>query len=330
MSKLTIPTARETKIIAESSKAFRPCDGFAGIDGSDSTLIALLTRASVQLFETMFTLNNLVQKAQSLIDPSLSPVSAGSDKQPSKATLFRYQFRLPDCESPLHEITAELTIPLPYKSSSSGSNDPEKSSGRIQGNVYVGKLHLSEKYLCFSTQVTSFHSSASLQASTAFTGQTHGAGPSGNGFTLPLCAIRKVERLPTQNALFALAMTTWNGSVGSKEQGRNETHRFTLQLAGSRQSCDHFCDGLKKGLRNGMKQVENLRNVVNGCYSEYLLAGSATKSKDVEKATTANEPPEAGLGMIFKYPGDPRKLRDRSKMRLWGEYFRGKTSIPTD
>jgi hypothetical protein len=28
--------------------------------------------------------------------------------------------------------------------------------------------------------------------------------------------------------------------------------------------------------------------------------------------------------MLFRYPGDARKLRDRSKMRLWGEYFRGK------
>jgi hypothetical protein len=33
-------------------------------------------------------------------------------------------------------------------------------------------------------------------------------------------------------------------------------------------------------------------------------------------------PPDAGLGMLFKYPGDAKKLRDRSKMRLWGEYLR--------
>lgn len=33
-------------------------------------------------------------------------------------------------------------------------------------------------------------------------------------------------------------------------------------------------------------------------------------------------PPDAGLGMIFRYPGDPKKLRDRAKMRLWAEYLR--------
>ena len=279
----------------------------------------------------MFNLNNLVQKAQSLIDPSLSPISNNADKRPSKATLFRYQFRLPDAESPLYEITAELTVPLPYKSSSDHSDSSEHGSSHIQGNVYAGKLHLSDNFLCFSTQATSFHPSASLQASIAFTGQTHGAGPAGNGFTLPLCAVRKVERLPTQNALCALAITTWNGNTaGLKDQGyRNDMQRFTLQLAGSRQACDRFCDGLKKGLRNGIKQVDNLRTVVNDCYSEYLLSGTGSKSKELIATDVNREPPEAGLGTIFKYPGDPRKLRDRSKMRLWGEYFRGPHRLPS-
>ena len=271
----------------------------------------------------MFNLNSLVQKAQSFIDPSLSPISSSTDKKISKATLFRHQFRLPDTESPLHEITAELTVPLPYKSQSSSATDTEKGSSRIQGNIYAGKLHLSDNYLCFTTQATSFHPSASLHASSAFTGLTHGAGPAGNGFTLPLCAVRKVERLPTQNALFALALTSWNGTAGPKEHGKNDTQRFTIQLAGSRQACDRFCDGLKKGLRNGVKQVENLRTVVHGCYSEYMLSAASSKAKDPNAAAIARESPDVGLGMTFKFPGDPRKLRDRSKMRLWNEYFRG-------
>jgi TBC1 domain family member 8/9 len=267
----------------------------------------------------MFNLNNLVQRAQSFIDPSLSPLSGSSEKKPSKATLFRQQFRLPEAESPLYEITAELTVPLPYKSSS--DHGGIKDDNQIQGNIYAGKLHLSDNYLCFSTQTTSFLASASLQASSAFTGQTHGAGPSGNGFTLPLCAVRKVERLPTHNALCALALTTWTGSAyHAKDQ--NDMQRFTIQLAGSRQACDRFCDGLKKGLRNGVKQLDNLRTVVGDCYSEFLLSGSQTKGKE-DDHEAPKEPPEAGLGMVFKYPGDPRKLRDRSKMRLWGEYFRG-------
>lgn len=53
--------------------------------------------------------------------------------------------------------------------------------------------------------------------------------------------------------------------------------------------------------------------MIGECYSEYLLRGDDKKP---------GNPPDAGLGMIFRYPGDPKKLRDRAKMRLWGEYLR--------
>jgi hypothetical protein len=269
----------------------------------------------------MFNLNSLVQKAQNFIDPALS--STG-DKNPSKASLFRHQFRLPDSENPLAEIAAQLTIPLPYKSSGASSSFSEDKRG-VGGNVYAGRIHLSDNYLCFSTQVTSFLSGVSFQASNGFTGQTYGAGPAGNGFTLPLCAIRKVERLPAQNVMFALAITTWSGSTNSYSTAvKSETQRFTLHFEGSRQQCDRFCDGLKKRLRNAVKQVESFKAVVNECYSEYLLSGLAARAQDGSKATPHREPPDAGLGMIFKYPGDSKKLRDGPKMRLWGEYLRGK------
>ena len=34
------------------------------------------------------------------------------------------------------------------------------------------------------------------------------------------------------------------------------------------------------------------------------------------------ERPPSGLGGRYRYPGDPKKLRDKSKMRLWAEYLR--------
>lgn len=75
-----------------------------------------------------------------------------------------------------------------------------------------------------------------------------------------------------------------------------------------------------------MKEVDSLRTVVSDCYSEYLLSGAKGKGQDGNEADT-RQPPDAGLGLIFRYPGDARKLRDRSKMRLWGEYFRGKKTF---
>lgn len=262
----------------------------------------------------MLNLSGFVQKAQQLLDPTQGLNLTESDKNPSKASLFQNQFRLPASQHPLYEITAELTIPP--SNATQGDKDHER------GYHYVGKLHLSESYLCFSTTATSFLRSASTSTSSAFTGQTQGSGPSGNGFTFPLCAIRRVERLHSQNFQFALAITTWNGATqdsardrtdASKDRKDGREQRITIQLAGQRQACERFCDGLKKGLRAGVGSVSKLKKVVSECYSEYLLRPEDRKS---------DSPPDAGLGILFRYPGDPKKLRDRAKMRLWAEYLR--------
>lgn len=263
----------------------------------------------------MWNISSFVQKAQELLDPTQGLNLTQSDKNPSKATLFQHQFRLPSTQHPLYEIAAELTIPP--------SNVAQGEKTADMGWHYVGRLHLSEAFICFSTTSSSFLQSASTSSSSVFTGQTHGGGPSGNGFTFPLCAIRKVERLNSQNYQFALAITTWNGLLhesGNKDktaskEGKSQVReqRITVQLAGSRQACERFCDGLKKGLRAGVGNVAKLRRVVAECYSEYLL-----RPEDQKEASV----PDAGLGLQFRYPGDPKKLRDRAKMRLWAEYLR--------
>lgn len=230
----------------------------------------------------MFT--NLLAKAASFItEPAPTPPSASSSR-PTKTTLFRNHFRLPDSQSPLQEITCELTLP--------------------SGDHYAGKLYLSDSFLCFSPNPPSSTSAASATA--------------GVGFTLPLCAIRRVERLHSRSYMFALAITTWHGvaAPGGKEE------RITLQFVGMRNTCEAFCDRLKRGLRTQMGEVRNLRLLVDSCYSEYLLG--EVGREEVGGKRKEREPPDAGLGMLFKYPGDARKLRDRSKMRLWAEYLRGR------
>ena len=277
----------------------------------------------------MMQWSSIMQKAQSLIDPANFnlPALTSSDRNPSKASLFRQQFRLPDSQNPLQEITAELTLPVPH---AAANRDRSRDFDRA-GNRYAGRLHLSERFICFSTQPTSFAPSSTQSAATSWTGQTHGSGPYGNGFTLPLCCIRRVERLNTSSHVFSLALTTWNGALGKQQEPNHVPQRFTIQLVGSQQACERFCDGLKKGLRDCMKDIENLRVVVNDCYSEYLLSGAKSKTqegKDSNNNADVRQPPDAGLGMLFRYPGDARKLRDRSKMRLWGEYFRGMVYSP--
>ena len=304
----------------------------------------------------MFNLQSFVQKAQTFIDSNVTPLNLTSDNRPSKAALFRHQFRLPDTQNPLYEITGEFSLPAKtgpsLKAQGAQRNWDKQSWDRGGGTHYVGRLHLSEQFLCFSTQNTSFVSSATTSASSAFTGQTQGAGPAGNGFTLPLCAVRRVERLHSQSYMFALSISTWNGFPSPAETNTKTSTqggktvpaapKLVIQLAGSRQQCERFCDGLKKGLREGMREVETMRKSVGECYSEYMLASEARRRSKLEKEKGAMDkdekgdtvgkedepvddelkPPDAGLGMIFRYPGDARKLRDKGKMRLWYEYMR--------
>lgn len=56
-------------------------------------------------------------------------------------------------------------------------------------------------------------------------------------------------------------------------------------------------------------------------------ASQADASAATASASTSSDPPppppyHAGLGARFKYPGDPRKLREKSKMKLWRDYLR--------
>ncbi|EJT71008.1 GTPase-activating protein GYP2 [Gaeumannomyces tritici R3-111a-1] len=266
----------------------------------------------------MWNLSSFVQKAQELLDPTQGLNLSQSDKNPSKATLFQHQFRLPASQHPLYEIAAELTIPP--------SNVTQGEKSHEMGWHYVGRLHLSEAYIAFSTTASSFLQTATTSSSSVFTGQTHGGGPSGNGFTFPLCAIRKVERLNSQNYQFSLAITTWNGQLHESGKDKSKAapankenksgfreQRITVQLAGSRQACERFCDGLKKGLRAAVGNVAKLKSVVFENYSEHLLRPDDQKDRPS---------PDAGLGLQFRYPGDAKKLRDRAKMRLWAEYLR--------
>lgn len=279
----------------------------------------------------MFSFNSLVQKAQSFIDPLSPRNSKPSDRTryPSNAALFRFQLRLPDSQTPLHEINAQLLLsPTPTHRSSTQDRGEKQEPNELRTR-YVGKLYLSECFLCFSTQPTSFQPGVTVHASTTFISQAQGGGSAGNGFTLPLCAVRRVERLHTSNTQFFLELTTWNGFTALSGSPKNpyDTQRFLVQLTASRQACERFCDGLKKGLRNGVKDLENLKTIIAGCYSEYLLSGASQAERAEKNAGhSPREPPDAGLGMLFRYPGDAKKLRDRTKMRLWGGYFRGWSS----
>jgi len=71
--------------------------------------------------------------------------------------------------------------------------------------------------------------------------------------------------------------------------------------------------------------MKAVKGFVKTCYSEVLVAES--DEKDPGKAAEA-PPSEAesmylgGLGLKFKFPGDPKKLREASKTKLWTTYLK--------
>lgn len=276
-------------------------------------------------------LSSLVQRAQSIIDQT--PLASNhNDKHPSKAALFREQFRLPESQHPIAEISAELTIP--FLNSPTTQQQPALSGEKAKeaGTRYVGELHLSESFLCFSSLRTSFLPSASHATSTSFTGQTGGAGPGGHGFTVPLCAIRRVERLNSAPHIFNLALTLWDKyaqqssttALSEKPSTAPHIRKVILNLEGSRQAAERFCDHLKKNLRDSMREVDTfLKSTAADCYSEWLMNPAVLQGRQ-SKEQQKNLPPmpDVGLGAIFRYPGDARKLRDKSKIRLWTDYMR--------
>ncbi|EJD43712.1 TBC-domain-containing protein [Auricularia subglabra TFB-10046 SS5] len=136
-------------------------------------------------------------------------------------------------------------------------------------------------------------------------------------FTLPLCTVRRVERLNSRTGAFALSLLLWHGI------------KLILQLTSLRPTADAFCARLRDALKMQL-QLGNMRAMktfVKTCYSESLVA-SASNTVEGERedgsllAHDAGQSYLGGLGLKFKFPGDPKKLREASKTKLWAQYLR--------
>lgn len=121
-------------------------------------------------------------------------------------------------------------------------------------------------------------------------------------FIIPLFAIKRVERLHNKQARFSISILTWHKT------------KLSLEFVGLRHQIEQFLDVFKTGLKEQVSNMKVLDPFLKGCYSEYMMA-SATEAD----AQTAGPP--TGMGKQFSFPGDARKLKDKSKMRLWREYF---------
>ncbi|KAF9482599.1 TBC-domain-containing protein [Pholiota conissans] len=213
-------------------------------------------------------------------------------KEPTKEQLTEIFFSLPPLEP-----TGDASAKESHESSKMDIN-AVLSLGETEDS-YAGKLHIMPPYLAFS----------SLDKKSV-------------RFTIPLSTIRRVERLNARAGVYALSMSTWHGM------------KIIVQLTSLRPTADLFCsllrDALKVELQRG--QMKLVKNFVKTCYSEVLVSESSTSADneredgslipDEKDGTTQEVTYHGGLGLKFKFPGDPKKLREASKIKLWTTYLR--------
>ncbi|ODV92881.1 hypothetical protein CANCADRAFT_17757, partial [Tortispora caseinolytica NRRL Y-17796] len=116
-------------------------------------------------------------------------------------------------------------------------------------------------------------------------------------FAIPLSSVKRLERLASPSYAYVISFLTLH-------QIKIACH-FTV----SHQAAEEFCEILKQRLRENVKSMKDMKAFIASFYSEYLMSDRK------------GPVPPGGLGQIYHYPGDPRKLRDKSKMRLWADYF---------
>ncbi|KAL7420012.1 hypothetical protein Q5752_004976 [Cryptotrichosporon argae] len=226
----------------------------------------------------------------------------------SKEELARDFFNVPPQEA----------LPSPADAPSASKPRP-KPSGNLQGmdisavlsvegkeEVYAGKLSLLPPFLCFIS-----NDRRSCRC------------------TLPLYTIRRVERLNSRAGVFALSLATWHGM------------RIILQLTSLLPTAEHFSILLRDALKSQLPQMKLLKPFLSTLYSEYLLLSPIAAQGTADHLLLGSELGKAGdgegdlrgpggdgkgnyqrgLGESFGFPGDARKMRERSKMKLWREYF---------
>ncbi|KIY62659.1 TBC-domain-containing protein [Cylindrobasidium torrendii FP15055 ss-10] len=219
-------------------------------------------------------------------------------KEPTKDELTEIFFSIPSAAS---------TPPAPKDEVTNKTEEVERMeinavmSMGVHGeeDSYAGKLYLIAPYLTF----------ASLDRKSV-------------RLTLPLSTIRRVERLNARAGIYALSLALWHGS------------KIIVQLTSLRPTADLFCsllrDALKIELQKG--QMKKVKPFVKTCYSETLVTESATVAdQEHEDGSLIAEEKDSGprestfhggLGLRFKFPGDPRKLREASKIKLWTQYLK--------
>lgn len=194
-------------------------------------------------------------------------------REPTKDEAFRATYCLPEPETAMSTVPVQLAV--------------VEVGGPVSATSFEGDLVLSESFLVFQCN----------------------RDPRACWFTIPLVAVRRVERLPSRFHLFALQIELYPG------------HALIVNFNGSISGCEAFCTALKHNLRSNLPLAKEVRKVSATFYSEYMVDFLEWRRNESNDEAFKPQAPPGGLGKTFGFPGDAKKLRDRAKVRLWAEYF---------
>ncbi|KAI8367363.1 rab-GTPase-TBC domain-containing protein [Choanephora cucurbitarum] len=117
---------------------------------------------------------------------------------------------------------------------------------------------------------------------------------------MPLYAIRRVEKISDEFNPYSIKIVNWHQS------------EFIFHLNVNEKDYQAFSVTLTNNLKSQIKQMRMMKQFLTTCASEAVVA-----DKSVEEMNLI----PGGLGLTFDFPGDPKRLKEKSKMKLWKRYF---------
>ncbi|KAF5094183.1 hypothetical protein D0Z00_003665 [Geotrichum galactomycetum] len=110
-------------------------------------------------------------------------------------------------------------------------------------------------------------------------------------------------------------------SFGDRLKERDRKHRDRDSGSSSRNPINNPAPTVTTIYNRKFSQDELFRKKFKLPPSESLMDDCQAEISIIAAETSDIEEPLSGLGRVFGYPGDPKKLRDKSKLRLWYEYI---------
>lgn len=160
----------------------------------------------------------------------------------------------------------------------------------------------------------------------------------------PLYTIKRVERLNSGSYKSSLSITTYHNMehifkfhvsvfiiVKGKKKDVLDINCIYVYIYNQalKPAVESFCQLLRDNLKAQTSSFKLLKPFLATCESEKMFEPKQQQTEtllvDVTDPSTNDE--KGGLGLKFGFPGDSRQSKDRTKLKLWKQYFMGKLLI---